>query len=88
MESDESEVRERRNRMPETGESDPLIGGAGQDESEADELKGCGASLACDPRRPLHKYLVLIIMCFLSFGKSDVILSPTFYYSWFPTVIL
>ncbi|KAK2188278.1 hypothetical protein NP493_137g03023 [Ridgeia piscesae] len=69
MESDESEVRERHNRMPETGESDPLIGGVGQDETEADELKGCGASLACDPRRPLHKYLVLIIMCFLSFGS-------------------
>ena len=69
MESDETEVRERRNRMPETGESDPLIGGSGQDEKEAEELTGCGATLACDPRRPLHKYLVLIIMCFLSFGK-------------------
>ncbi|KAI0214202.1 Major facilitator superfamily domain-containing protein 1 [Lamellibrachia satsuma] len=55
--------------MPETGESDPLIGGSGQDEKEAEELTGCGATLACDPRRPLHKYLVLIIMCFLSFGS-------------------
>ncbi|XP_013421243.1 major facilitator superfamily domain-containing protein 1 [Lingula anatina] len=32
-------------------------------------LEGCGGTLACDPRRALHKYLILIIMCFLSFGS-------------------
>ncbi|XP_031573119.1 major facilitator superfamily domain-containing protein 1-like [Actinia tenebrosa] len=33
------------------------------------ELKGCGASVCCDPRRRLHRYLVLIFICFLSFGS-------------------
>ena len=51
----------------ETGEAAPLM--AITDDTEDDELTGCGGSLACDPRRPLHKYLVLIIMCFLSFGE-------------------
>ena len=36
---------------------------------EEEELQGCGATLPCDPRRPLHRYLVLAIMCLLSFGK-------------------
>lgn len=27
--------------------------------------------LPCDPRRWLHRYLMLILMCFLSFGKFD-----------------
>jgi hypothetical protein len=38
-------------------------------DGEEEELSACGATLACNPRRPLHRYLVLIIMCFLSFGK-------------------
>ena len=33
-----------------------------------EKLPGCGGTLACDPRGNLHRYLVLIIMCFLSFG--------------------
>lgn len=33
------------------------------------QLSGCGASVCCDPRRRLHRYLVLIFICFLSFGK-------------------
>lgn len=44
------------------------------------ELTGCGATAACDPRRPVHKYLVLIVMCFLSFGNV--------YYTSFTTPIL
>ena len=39
------------------------------DDEEEIQLTKCGASLACDPRRNLHRYLVLIVMCFLSFGK-------------------
>lgn len=52
--------------MTETNsEKTPLI-----DSNDADEeLTGCGATLPCNPRRPLHRYLVLIIMCFLSFGS-------------------
>lgn len=42
------------------------------EEENADDdvqLTGCGATLPCDPRRNLHRYLVLIVMCFLSFGQ-------------------
>ncbi|KAL5004333.1 hypothetical protein ScPMuIL_017789 [Solemya velum] len=46
-------------------ERKPLLG---SDEEDI-ELTGCGATLACNPRRGLHRYLVLIIMCFLSFGS-------------------
>ncbi|KAF7257989.1 hypothetical protein EG68_04294 [Paragonimus skrjabini miyazakii] len=35
---------------------------------DADLPHGCGASLACDPRRRLHRYLMLFFICFLSFG--------------------
>ncbi|XP_053404412.1 major facilitator superfamily domain-containing protein 1-like isoform X2 [Mercenaria mercenaria] len=38
-------------------------------DGEDEELTGCGATLACNPRRSLHRYLILIIMCFLSFGS-------------------
>ena len=47
-------------------EKTPLIK---YDDDEEEELSGCGATLACNPHRPLHRYLILIIMCFLSFGK-------------------
>ena len=33
------------------------------------EDKGCGSSALCDPHRPLHRYFVLIFICFLSFGN-------------------
>lgn len=51
----------------------------GNDESittETENPTGCGASLPCDPRRKLHKYLVLIIMCLLSFGSYFVYDNP------------
>jgi len=47
-------------------EGTPLMA---KDEHEQ-ELPGCGGTLACDPRRNLHRYLVLILMCLLSFGMS------------------
>jgi len=34
------------------------------------EQKGCGTSALCDPRRTLHRYFVLIFICFLSFGNE------------------
>ena len=40
-----------------------------EDEEEEEELSGCGATVCCDPKRPYHRYLVLIFMCFLSFGE-------------------
>lgn len=58
-------------------ENTPLI----QSEAKSDdprtqplteELTGCGATIACDPRHPLHRYLVLILMCFLSFGNTRI----------------
>ncbi|XP_072033850.1 lysosomal dipeptide transporter MFSD1-like [Amphiura filiformis] len=33
------------------------------------ELTGCGATAACNPHRTLHRFLVLILICFLSFGS-------------------
>lgn len=32
-------------------------------------IHGCGGSAACDPRRRLHRYLMLFFICFLSFGS-------------------
>ncbi|XP_071084456.1 lysosomal dipeptide transporter MFSD1-like isoform X1 [Haliotis cracherodii] len=53
--------------MTET-EKSPLLGSRTEDEEE-EQLSGCGATIFCDPRRFLHRYLVLIVMCFLSFGS-------------------
>ena len=33
------------------------------------ELHGCGALAACDPNRRAHRYLILVFICSLSFGK-------------------
>ncbi|XP_064614854.1 major facilitator superfamily domain-containing protein 1-like isoform X2 [Liolophura sinensis] len=49
-------------------EKTPLLNKIG-DDSEEEELTGCGATLPCNPRRMLHRYLILIIMCLLSFGS-------------------
>ena len=49
--------------------NDPNSAGL-QDNNEDDvELSGCGATAACDPHRALHRFLVLILICFLSFGE-------------------
>ncbi|ESO96144.1 hypothetical protein LOTGIDRAFT_214694 [Lottia gigantea] len=49
-------------------EKKPLLG-SNEEEGDYEEITGCGGSLPCDPRRSLHRYLILIIMCFLSFGS-------------------
>ncbi|CAD5122891.1 unnamed protein product [Dimorphilus gyrociliatus] len=51
-------------------------GNNSSDNPEIVIASGCGASLPCDPRRKLHKYLVLIIMCLLSFGSYFVYDNP------------
>lgn len=33
-----------------------------------DKTPGCDIGL-CDPRRPLHRFIALIFMCLLGFGK-------------------
>ncbi len=38
-------------------------------EPELEELTGCGACAPCNPRKAIHRYIILSIMCFLSFGK-------------------
>uniref|UniRef100_UPI00358F3B5D lysosomal dipeptide transporter MFSD1 isoform X1 n=2 Tax=Myxine glutinosa TaxID=7769 RepID=UPI00358F3B5D len=38
-------------------------------EPEPEQLTGCGASALCDPRRKPHRFLVLMLMCSLSFGS-------------------
>ncbi|KER22066.1 transporter, major facilitator family protein [Opisthorchis viverrini] len=40
-----------------------------EDDNDRDVSQGCGASLACDPRRRLHRYMMLFFICFLSFGS-------------------
>ncbi|XP_021351524.1 major facilitator superfamily domain-containing protein 1-like [Mizuhopecten yessoensis] len=50
-------------------EKTPLLNSNVHEHEEDEELTGCGSTLACNPRRFLHRYLVLIIMCFLSFGS-------------------
>ena len=51
--------------LSESSENTPLLNG-----NQEDELTGCGGSLACNPKRGLHRYLVLIFMCLLSFGEN------------------
>lgn len=50
-----------------SGEKTPLINRKLEDSEE--ELTGCGATACCDPRRNFHRYFVLGLICFLSFGK-------------------
>ena len=50
-----------------SGEETPLINRKSEDSEE--ELTGCGATACCDPRRNFHRYFVLGLICFLSFGK-------------------
>lgn len=51
-------------------EKKPLLGAVNEgDNGEEEVLEGCGGTMACNPHRPLHRYLVLAIMCFLSFGS-------------------
>ena len=62
----------------ETEDEKPLVPSANDENADdlpQEELTGCGASLPCDPRRNLHRYLVLIVMCFLSFGEFRLALS-------------
>ena len=35
-----------------------------------EDISSCGASACCDPKRNVHRYFVLGLICFLSFGKS------------------
>ncbi|ELT99040.1 hypothetical protein CAPTEDRAFT_162862 [Capitella teleta] len=55
------------------GERSPLLGNSQEEDRLQDdvevELRGCGATAACDPMRPYHRYCVLFVMCFLSFGS-------------------
>jgi len=46
-------------------ETRPLISASVPDS----EHEGCGSSALCDPRRALHRYFVLIFICFLTFGN-------------------
>ncbi|CAL8070628.1 unnamed protein product [Calicophoron daubneyi] len=46
-----------------------LIEGNEERHSDAEIVRqGCGGTLCCDPARRLHRYVMLIFICFLSFG--------------------
>lgn len=49
-------------------EKTPLIESADDIDME-DELGYCGSCSPCNPRKSFHRYLILSIMCFLSFGE-------------------
>lgn len=49
-------------------EKTPLIESADDIDME-DELGYCGSCSPCNPRKSFHRYLILSIMCFLSFGS-------------------
>ena len=51
--------------MDTVSEAQPLLG----NEPEV-ELKGCGNTAICNPHRRLHRYMILVFICLLSFGKS------------------
>lgn len=56
------------------GERRPLLHDAnghveGTEGDDPSQPTGCGATIVCDPRRGVHRYFVLIFMCFLSFGS-------------------
>jgi hypothetical protein len=40
-------------------------------ESSADNGKGC-CFKCCDPRSGLHRFIVLLFMCFLGFGEEEI----------------
>jgi hypothetical protein len=33
------------------------------------ELSGCAAMPCCNPRRPLHRFVAMLFLCMLGFGK-------------------
>ncbi|XP_068732663.1 lysosomal dipeptide transporter MFSD1-like [Montipora capricornis] len=49
-------------------EKSPLLSNNTLHDSDED-LSSCGASVCCDPKRNLHRYFVLGLICFLSFGS-------------------
>lgn len=49
----------------------PLLSEASDGGEVEVRLSGCGATAACDPRRAYHRYFVLFVMCFLSFGETS-----------------
>ena len=55
-------------------ETEPLLRNNGETSEEHEPLTGCGGTICCNPHRAVHRYLVLIIMCFLGFGKRKTAL--------------
>ena len=56
----------------------PLIREDGVEDQTSDieiEARGCMSSPLCHPAHSLHRYFVLVFMCFLGFGRSP------FYYN-------
>ena len=45
----------------------------GQGTTQDEEDFGCMASPLCNPKKPLHRYFVLIFMCFLGFGMTKLL---------------
>ena len=50
-----------------SGEKTPLTNGKFEDSEK--EFSGCEATTYCDSKRYFHRYFLLGLICFLSFGK-------------------
>ena len=50
---------------------EPAESGAAGSPPDEIELTGCGATLCCDPRRSVHRFVVLPLICFIGFGEWD-----------------
>lgn len=42
---------------------------SGNDMELTEQLTGCGASVCCNPSSKCHRFLALILMCLVGFGK-------------------
>ncbi|XP_028418530.1 major facilitator superfamily domain-containing protein 1-like, partial [Dendronephthya gigantea] len=51
-------------RTADQNETKPLL-----EKEPEDELQGCGSVAICNPKRRLHRYIVLVFICSLSFGS-------------------
>ncbi|XP_065840526.1 major facilitator superfamily domain-containing protein 1-like [Oscarella lobularis] len=50
-------------------ESEALVPKEDKEKDDDDGFTGCSPNLACNPRARLHRFIVLIFMCLLSFGS-------------------
>lgn len=54
------------------------------EDNELDEQPtGCGASACCNPRSSVHRFIALVFMCLVGFGKLGIAICLLFFYHLF-----